>query len=112
MWLKANVPEFDSPLVQVGQEIEVKVAALPDRVFKARITAVGASSDAATRRVMVRSEIPNPDRALKSEMFASFKISIGDGEPTPCSGRSRDLAGRRRRRFGSSGSQWPSSVKG
>jgi cobalt-zinc-cadmium efflux system membrane fusion protein len=32
---------------------------------------------------MVRSEIPNPDRALKSEMFASFKISIGNGEPTP-----------------------------
>jgi cobalt-zinc-cadmium efflux system membrane fusion protein len=32
---------------------------------------------------MVRSEIPNPDRALKSEMFASFKISIGDGEPSP-----------------------------
>jgi cobalt-zinc-cadmium efflux system membrane fusion protein len=31
---------------------------------------------------MVRSEIPNPDRALKSEMFASFKISIGDGERT------------------------------
>ena len=83
MWLKANVPEFDSPLVRVGQEIEVRVAALPGRVFKARITAIGASSDAATRRVMVRSEIPNPDRALKSEMFASFKISIGDGERTP-----------------------------
>jgi membrane fusion protein, heavy metal efflux system len=80
MWLKANVPEFDSPLIRVGQEIEVRVAALPGRVFRARITAVGASSDAATRRVMVRSEIPNPDRALKSEMFASFKILIGNGE--------------------------------
>jgi len=82
MWLKANVPEFDSPLIRVGQEIEVRVAALPGRVFRARITAVGASSDAATRRVMVRSELPNPDRALKSEMFASFKISIGNGERT------------------------------
>jgi cobalt-zinc-cadmium efflux system membrane fusion protein len=80
MWLKANVPEFDSPLIRVGQEIEVRVAALPGRVFKAHINAVGASSDAATRRVMVRSELPNPDRALKSEMFASFKISIGNGE--------------------------------
>ena len=82
MWLKANVPEFDSPLIRVGQEIEVRVAALPGRVFKARITSVGASSDAATRRVMVRSELPNPDRALKSEMFASFKISIGNGDRT------------------------------
>ena len=83
MWLKANVPEFDSPLIRVGQEIEVRVAALPGRVFRARIAAVGASSDAATRRVMVRSEIPNPDRALKSEMFASFKILIGNGERAP-----------------------------
>jgi membrane fusion protein, heavy metal efflux system len=46
MWLKANVPEIDIPLVQVGQEIEVRITALPGRVFKARITAIGASSDA------------------------------------------------------------------
>ena len=44
---------------------------------------IGAASDAATRRVVVRSEIPNPDGALKSEMFASFKIATGDGEPAP-----------------------------
>ena len=58
-------------------------AALPDRVFKARVTAIGAASDATTRRVVVRSEIPNPDGALKSEMFASFKIVTGADEPSP-----------------------------
>jgi membrane fusion protein, heavy metal efflux system len=83
MWLKANVPESDIALVRVGQEIEVKIGALPDRVFKARISAIGAASDAATRRVTVRSEIPNPDRALRSEMFASFKIMTGAGEQLP-----------------------------
>jgi hypothetical protein len=83
MWLRANVPENDIPLVRVGQEIEVRVAAVPDRVFKARVIAIGAASDSATRRVSVRSEIPNPDSALKSEMFASFKIATGDGELSP-----------------------------
>ena len=83
MWLKANVPENDIPLVRVGQEIEVRIAALPDRQFKARITAIGAASDAATRRVVVRSEIPNPDGALKAEMFATFKIATGDGTISP-----------------------------
>jgi membrane fusion protein, heavy metal efflux system len=83
MWLKANVAEVDSPLVRVGQAIQVKVNALPNRVFDARIIAIGAASDATTRRVMVRSEVPNPDRVLKSEMFATFKIAIGDGEPSP-----------------------------
>ena len=80
MWLKAFVPEMDIVQVQVGQQIEVKVTALPDRVFKARITAIGAASDVNTRRVVVRSEIPNPDGVLKSEMFASFKIATGEGE--------------------------------
>jgi cobalt-zinc-cadmium efflux system membrane fusion protein len=83
MWLKANVPEADIPLVRVGQELEVRVNAFPDRVFKAQIIAIGAASDASTRRVVVRSEIPNPDGALKSEMFASFKIAVGSGEPVP-----------------------------
>jgi membrane fusion protein, heavy metal efflux system len=83
MWLKANVAEVDSPLVRVGQAIQVSVNALPNRVFDARIIAIGAASDASTRRVMVRSEVPNPDRVLKSEMFATFKIAIGDGEPAP-----------------------------
>jgi cobalt-zinc-cadmium efflux system membrane fusion protein len=83
MWLKAFVPEADIAHVRVGQQIEVKVMALPDRVFKARITAIGAASDATTRRVVVRSEIPNPDGALKAEMFASFMIETGDGESAP-----------------------------
>jgi cobalt-zinc-cadmium efflux system membrane fusion protein len=83
MWLKANVPENDIPLVRVGQEIEVRVAAVPDRVFKARVIAIGAASDSATRRVSVRSEIPNPDGALRSEMFATFKIATGAGENSP-----------------------------
>ena len=43
MWLKAQVPENDIPLVRMGQEIEVKVTALPGRVFKARIAAIEAS---------------------------------------------------------------------
>jgi cobalt-zinc-cadmium efflux system membrane fusion protein len=83
MWLKANVPEIDIPLVRLGQDLEVKVAALPNRVFHARVIAIGASSDASTRRVVVRSEIPNPDGALKSEMFATFKILVGEPEKGP-----------------------------
>lgn len=83
MWLKAFVPETDIPRVKVGQAIEVRVSALPERTFQAQIVAIGAASDATTRRVMVRSEIPNPDGALKAEMFASFKIEVGADERSP-----------------------------
>ena len=83
MWVKASVPESDISPVRIGQEIEVRVAAVPGRVFKAHVIAIGAASDPATRRVLVRSEIPNPDGALKSEMFATFKIATGRAEVAP-----------------------------
>jgi len=83
MWLKANVPETEIANVRVGHEIEVRVSALPDRVFNARIIAIGAASDTATRRIVVRSEIPNPDRLLRADMFANFKITVGGSNPSP-----------------------------
>jgi len=82
MWLKAYVAEGDIPNVRVGQEIDVRILALPDRRVHARIDAIGAASDPTTRRVMVRSEIPNPDGLLRAEMFATFKISVGNVEAT------------------------------
>lgn len=83
MWLKAHVAENDAPLVRPGQKLEVKVLALPNRTFEARVIAVGASAEAMTRRIVVRSEIPNPDRMLRAEMFASFRIAVNGDEASP-----------------------------
>ena len=83
MWVKASVPESDISLVRIGQEIEVSVAAIPKRSFKARVIAIGAATDPVTRRVPVRSEITNPDGVLKSEMFATFQIATGHGDLAP-----------------------------
>jgi len=83
MWLKAQIFEQDIAFVRVGQEIEAKVAGAPNRTFTTRVANVGAASDLTTRRVMVRSEIDNPDGLLKSEMFATFKIRIADPSVTP-----------------------------
>jgi cobalt-zinc-cadmium efflux system membrane fusion protein len=78
MWLKAFVPEIDIPFIRVGQDIEVKVTALPGRTFTAHITHIGAVFEATTRRIEVRSEVANPNGALKADMFASFKITTAD----------------------------------
>lgn len=78
MWLKAFVPEIDIPFIRVGQDIEVKVTALPGRTFAARVTHIGALFEATTRRIEVRSEVANPEGALKADMFASFKITTAD----------------------------------
>jgi cobalt-zinc-cadmium efflux system membrane fusion protein len=83
MWLKAQIFEQDIALVRVGQELEARIPAAPNRIFKARISAINSASDLTTRRVVVRSEIGNPDGALKSEMFASFKIGTEEASSTP-----------------------------
>ena len=77
VWLIANVREVDAPRMRRGAPVEVHVLALPERVFKARLTYVGPSVDPNTHRLPVRAEIQNQDRMLKPEMFASFSIDTG-----------------------------------
>jgi cobalt-zinc-cadmium efflux system membrane fusion protein len=90
MWLKANVPRWTFRH-QRGSELEVKVTALPDRVFYAQVAIVR------PRRLHApggRSLEIRTGHVLKSEMFASFKIATSAGEDAPASRRSGDL-GRR-----------------
>jgi cobalt-zinc-cadmium efflux system membrane fusion protein len=79
VWLVADVREVDVPLIELGQQVEVRVLALPGKVFNAKLTAVGAAVDPVSRRVAVRATIPNADGKLKPQMFASFSI-ITSGE--------------------------------
>ena len=81
--LVANVRETDAPAMHVGQPIEVKVLAYPDRIFKARLAYVGAVVDDTTRRVTVRAEVENADGALKPEMFASLAITTSADSEAP-----------------------------
>lgn len=83
MWLKAQIFEQDIAQVRIGQEIEARVSAVPNRIFKARINAINSASDLTTRRVIVRAEIENPDGLLKSDMFAMFRISIDEAAAAP-----------------------------
>jgi cobalt-zinc-cadmium efflux system membrane fusion protein len=81
VWLLAYVRETDAGQVRTGQMVEVHVPAYPRRTFTARVTYVAALVDPVTHRIPVRAEIDNADRALKPEMFASFKI-LTSGEAT------------------------------
>jgi cobalt-zinc-cadmium efflux system membrane fusion protein len=83
MWMVANVGEGDSPAFRVGQQVRVSVLAHPGRIFEGKISTIGASVDPATRRVLVRSEISDPDHLLRSGMFANFVISVGDPAHAP-----------------------------
>lgn len=74
VWLVANVREDDAPLMRVGQAVEVHVLAMPERIFRAKISWVAPAVDPNTHRLPVRAEIRNSDGVLKPMMFASFNI--------------------------------------
>jgi cobalt-zinc-cadmium efflux system membrane fusion protein len=78
MWMIANVIETDAPAYKLGQEVEVKVPAYPDTTFHGHVTTVGSMIDPNTHRQLVRSEIDDPQHLLRSGMFASFVIRVGD----------------------------------
>ena len=77
VWLIADVREVDAPLVEVGQAVEVRVLAFPDKVFQAKLTSVSSTVDSVTHRVPVRATIDNQDGKLKPQMFATFSIITG-----------------------------------
>lgn len=77
VWIVAYVRESDAPRARVGQQMEFRVAAFPDRVFTATVDYVSAMLDVATRRLMVRATVGSENFAFKPEMFASITI-FGD----------------------------------
>jgi len=83
MWMLANVAESDSQVLRVGQPLKVKLIAFPGREFDGKITTIGAMVDPSTRRVLVRSEVSDPQHELRAGMFATFAISTAQPVRAP-----------------------------
>lgn len=82
LWMVANVPESDFGYYRIGQSVQVRVAAWPERIFSGNISYVGDSIDADSRRFVLRAEIPDPERVLRPQMSADFSIAIAAPERT------------------------------
>ncbi len=79
VWLVASVRESDVAQVFVGQKMEFRVVAYPDRVFRGEIALIGSSIDPTSRRIPVRANIDNAAGLLRPEMFTSVRL-IGRNE--------------------------------
>jgi RND family efflux transporter MFP subunit len=75
VWVYAQIYEQDLPYIQLGQEAVVKLASLPDREFRGRVTYVYPNVDEKTRTAKVRLEFENPGYFLKPGMFVSVQIT-------------------------------------
>jgi len=86
VWVQADVAEKDLGMVKVGDAVEVRVNAFSGRVFSGRITYIPDAIEPTTGMAKVRCEVPNPDDALRVNMFATVTILSpqgGDGVMVP-----------------------------
>ncbi len=75
-WMLADVVESDIPFFHLGQPVQVKVMAYPDREFRGKISKIYAAVDPDTHRATIRSEITDPKNELRPGMLANFVIGI------------------------------------
>lgn len=77
VYLQANVSETDVARVKAGMPVNAVVDAYPNRIFSGRVESIVASADQASRIFITKVSIPNPDHALKPNMFARASIVTG-----------------------------------
>ncbi len=75
VWVLADVFEQDLGIIQLGQEAKITTPAYPDRVFTGKIAFIYPTINRETRTAKVRIELPNPDLALKTDMYATAEIA-------------------------------------
>lgn len=72
------LPETALAKVAAGQKAEVRVAALPDRVFSGELVWLAARASESARTLAARVHVPNPDGLLRPGLSASVTITTGE----------------------------------
>ncbi len=84
--LEFGVDQRDILRIRPGQEIRLRVDALPSRTFDGRVTSIAQLPREQDGRVRypVRATVPNPDGLLKAEMAAHARVLT---DPASAAGR-------------------------
>jgi len=80
VWIEAEVYEYELPLVHEGQRATVTLPYVPGRELEATVAYVYPTLDPKTRTGRLRLEIPNPDLALRPDMYANVRVHADRGE--------------------------------
>jgi cobalt-zinc-cadmium efflux system membrane fusion protein len=78
VWVVGALPEQIARSALAGQNVDIQVPALGDRMLSGKIVYVGDTVSVDTRSVMIRTQVDNARRDLKPQMLATMRIR---GEP-------------------------------
>ena len=79
VWIVSDIYEYELPLIKVGQTARIGLSYFPGKEFSSRVDYIYPSLAGETRTAKVRFTIPNPDGALKPQMFTNVEIKINLG---------------------------------
>ncbi len=74
--VQVAVPEYEAPLVKIGQPFLLTIDTANPHTVKATVTRHSHSLDSTSKTLLVEAEIPNSDGSLQPGMFASVKLGI------------------------------------
>jgi membrane fusion protein (multidrug efflux system) len=74
MKLDFTVPAVHLATLKTGLAIEATAPAYPDRVFEGTVSGVDSRVDPATRSIVARAVLPNPERLLKPGLLMSVSL--------------------------------------
>ena len=78
--LSFAISEQGVAFARTGVKLEVRVRPYPDDVFEGEVFFVSPSLDAATRRMILKAWVPNPDGRLRPGLFANVDLEIAQRE--------------------------------
>ena len=74
VWLLADVFELDVAGVQLGQHVQVRINAYPERQFTGKVSFIYPTLATETRTVKVRVELSNQDGVLKPGLYGNLTL--------------------------------------
>jgi Cu(I)/Ag(I) efflux system membrane fusion protein len=80
VWVNADIYEFELSQIRIGQSASMALSYFPGRTFNGKVAWISPVLDEKTRTAKVRLEFPNPEFALKPEMYTNVEISIDAGK--------------------------------
>lgn len=84
VWVMANVYESNIGQVHLGDNVDVTTLSYPGRVFHGKVDKILNVLDPTNKVMKVRIVLPNPDYALKPEMFTSVRVINKTNQESLC----------------------------
>ncbi len=84
VWVLANVYESNISQVHLGDDVAVTTLSYPGRTFHGKVDKILNVLDPTNKVMKIRIVLPNPDYALKPEMFASVTVASKSNSEALC----------------------------